>query len=445
MKKVLSVLLVSGLIVSLFLGGCGNNEKTAESVEEKTESNTTEEASNETNTAEKEPVTIRFAWWGSQARNDQTQQVVDLFEKTYPWITVECEFVGWEDYWDNLSTQIAAGDMPDVLQQDYRYLETYVNKSLLLPIDSYIGSEIDLTNVDEAILSGGTVNDQLYGVPLGMNTFAVEYNETLFETYGITLPDNEWTYDDFVEIGREFKKHGIYGCDLTNFEDWVLYYIRTKGGCLYSQDGSGLGYEDDSIMEDLFQMRLDLVEEGLLPTPDVANQASGTEDSLIVRGEAAMVTYWSNATAAVANATEDSIKVVSMFGPDSDLGTYVKPAMFASISATTEHPEECALLIDFMTNNVEANKITMGERGVPISSEIRETLKPLLGETEQAIFDLLDYSQEHSSPIDNPDPEGASEVVTLLQDLEEQVLYKQITPAVAAATFREEATAILTE
>ena len=109
----------------------------------------------------------------------------------------------------------------------------------------------------------------------------------------------------------------------------------------------------------------------------------------------------------------------------------------------TEHPEEGALLIDFFTNNVEANQVMMGERGVPISSAIREALKPDLDTTSQAIFDLLDYSKEHSSPIDNPDPEGAGEVVTLLQELEEKVLYEEITPAEAAAQFRTEATAIL--
>ena len=278
---------------------------------------------------------------------------------------------------------------------------------------------------------------------MGMNTFAVEYDETTFEKYGVEVPDRSWTYDDFVNICGQFKEKGIYGCDLTNFEDWALYFLRTKGVTLYSQEGKGLGYEEDSIMEELFQMRLDLVNDGLLPTPDVANQASGTEDSLIVRGDAAMVTYWSNATAAVANATEDIIKVLPMFGPDADKGCYIKPSMFLSISAQTEHPEECALLIDFITNNEAANKVMMGERGVPISSEIREALKPELDETSQSIFDLLDYAVDHSSPINKPDPEGAGEVVTLLQELEEQVLYKELTPAEAAGRFRTEATEIL--
>lgn len=433
MKKAVAILLTGILLTGVCMTGCsGSGETEPENTEQTDQSG-----------GENEPVTIRFSWWGSQARNDQTQEVVDLFEEEYPWITVECEFVDWDQYFNNLSTQIAAGDMPDILQHDYRYLETYVNNDLLMPLDQFVGNEIDLSDVDDSYLSGGIVNDEMYGISLGMNTFAVEYDETTFEKYGIEVPDRDWTYDDFVDVCRQFKENGIYGCDLTNFEDWALYWIRTKGATLYSQEGKGLGYEDDSIMEELFQMRLDLVKEGLLPTPDVANQASGTEDSLIVRGDAAMVTYWSNATAAVANATDDTIKVLPMFGPDADKGSYIKPSMFLSISAQTEHPEECALLIDFFTNNVEANQVMMGERGVPISSAIREALKPDLDTTSQAIFDLLDYSKEHSSPIDNPDPEGAGEVVTLLQELEEKVLYEEITPAEAAAQFRTEATAIL--
>lgn len=451
MKKGIALLLTMIITLVMLLSGCGNSKDTSEQEappeapqaeeQEQTQEETPEQVQEET--PENEPVTIRFAWWGSQARNDQTEQVVKLFEEKYPHISVECEFVGWDEYWDNLSTQIAGGDMPDILQHDYRYLETYVNKELLAPLDPFVGQQIELANVDESTLSGGKVNGNLYGIPLGMNSFAVEYDEAIYEQYGIEVPDHSWTYDDFVDVCRQFKEQGIYGCDLTNFEDWVLYYLRSKDSTLYSQEGSGLGYTDDSIMEELFQKRLDLVKEGLLPIPDVANQASGTEDSLIVRKEAAMVTYWSNATAAIANASDGKIKVLPMFGPDADKGTYIKPSMFAAISATTKYPEECALLIDFFTNDQAANEVMMGERGVPISSAIREALIPQLSETEQSIFDLLDYAQTHSAPIDKPDPEGAGEVVVLIKELEEQVLYEQITPAEAATQFRAEAELIL--
>ena len=138
MKKAVSFLLTGILLTGMCITGCSGTGGT----------NSDNTVQSEQEGQDKEPVTIRFAWWGSQARNDQTQEVVELFEKEYPWITVECEFVGWDQYFDNLSTQIAAGDMPDILQHDYRYLETYVNKDLLLPLDEFVGEEIDLSDVD---------------------------------------------------------------------------------------------------------------------------------------------------------------------------------------------------------------------------------------------------------------------------------------------------------
>ncbi len=395
---------------------------------------------------ENEPVTIRYAWWGSQLRNDQTMEVVNLFMETYPWITVECEFVGWADYWDNLSTQVAANELPDVVQHDHRYLETYVNKGLLYQLDEFSGNGIDLSNVSDAILSSGVVNGGLYGIPMGMNCFCVIYDADTFAEYGIEEPAYDWTYDDYLNICAQFAEHGIYGMHMSNFEDHVLYYLRTKGATLYNQVGKGLGYDDDSYLAELFQMRLDQVQLGYMSPPDVAKQASGYEDNLVCRRQAAMVTYWSNAAAMVQNGSgsDRTIKVAPMYGPNSDLGTYVKPSMYLAMSQNTEHPAEAAMLIDFIINNLDANDIMMGERGVPVSSVVREHIASSLSATSQSIFELIDYMTDgHSSPINNPDPEGASEVVQLLQELEEMVLYEQITPAEAAATFREQATQIL--
>ena len=449
MKKLTALLLA--LVLVFAMAACAANTdqtppadtsaNTQDNAEQPAQTEKTDAPSEQTGESH-EPVTIRFAWWGSQTRNDQTLAVVELFQMTYPWITVECEYVGWSDYWDTLSVEVASGEMPDVVQHDYRYLETYVNKGLLYPLDEFLGSTIDMSAINESVLSGGTVDGKVYGIPLGMNCFNLIYNETLFEENGIETPKYGWSYEDYLNTAEQFKQKGLYACDLTNFEDIVLFQLREAGVSLYNQNGVGLGYDDDALMEEIFQKRLDQVEAGYLPTPDIANQASGTEDSLIVRKQAAMVTYWSNAAASVANPMEDTIKVTSFFG-DCDKGTYIKPSMFASISARTEHPDEAALLIDFITNNVDANKIMMAERGVPISQTIRDAIADDLDVTAQSVFDLVAYMTEHAAPIDKPDPEGAGEVVELLQELEEQLLYKQITPAEAAALFRVQATEIL--
>ncbi|MDR1904239.1 MAG: extracellular solute-binding protein [Treponema sp.] len=390
------------------------------------------------------PVTLRFAWWGSQVRNDQTQKVIDLFEKANPGIKVEGEFTSFTDHFNNLSTQIAAGDIPDLIQHDYRYLATYVNRNLLAPLDPYLKKQINIDHVDQVNLQGGVVAGKLYGFNMGNNIFGAQYSVETFKKYGITPPSNSWTYDDFVNISRQFKAKGIYGVELSNFWNWVVHYLRCNGAHLYSQTGKGLGYNDDKLMERIFQMRLDLVKEGLMPGPDEALAYTGWEDNLFTRGQAAMITFNSNSVGFLATSMGSTVKSVPLFGPNSDKGTFIKPSMFLSISAVSQYKDQCAMMIDFFTNNVEANKIMMGERGVPISSAIRDALRPLMNESETGVFDLMDYAETHSSLIDNPDPEGAAEAQKLLEELEEEVLYGRVTPTEAATRFRREATAILT-
>src|SRR5262245_55444800 len=62
----------------------------------------------------KDNITLRFTWWGSDARHKRTQQVIDLFTKAHPNIQVKGEFKDWNGYWDSLATTVAANDAPDI-------------------------------------------------------------------------------------------------------------------------------------------------------------------------------------------------------------------------------------------------------------------------------------------------------------------------------------------
>src|SRR4051794_12165667 len=67
-------------------------------------------------------VTLRFTWWGADARHKRTQEVIGLFTKAHPNITVKGEFKEWNGYWDSLATTVAANDAPDIIQMDELYL-----------------------------------------------------------------------------------------------------------------------------------------------------------------------------------------------------------------------------------------------------------------------------------------------------------------------------------
>src|SRR5689334_6518698 len=62
------------------------------------------------------PVTIRFVWWGNDDRAKATNSAVQLFEQRNPTIKVQTEYSAYDAYYQKLSTQIAGGAAPDLLQ-----------------------------------------------------------------------------------------------------------------------------------------------------------------------------------------------------------------------------------------------------------------------------------------------------------------------------------------
>src|SRR4051812_37907365 len=61
---------------------------------------------------------IRFVWWGNEDRANATKKAVELFQQRNPGITVQTEFSGYAAYVQKLSTQVAGGAAPDLIQLD---------------------------------------------------------------------------------------------------------------------------------------------------------------------------------------------------------------------------------------------------------------------------------------------------------------------------------------
>jgi len=176
---------------------------------------------------------------------------------------------------------------------------------------------------------------------------------------------------------------------------------------------------------------------------------SNVEVLPIVTGKAAMQFLWSNQLVAAWTAAGDGrhFKLTMLPRPKDgkQAENYPKPSQFISITKDTKHPKEAAMFIDFMTNNVEANKILLGERGVPISPKIADAIKPLLTPAQVETQDYLGIVSKEASPLPPPDPAAQTSLANnvYLPQLVDPVLLKQTPPESAVAQFRKDATALL--
>ena len=119
--------------------------------------------------------------------------------------------------------------------------------------------------------------------------------------------------------------------------------------------------------------------------------------------------------------------------------------MFFSISESSTNKEEAAKFLDWFTNSVDANKILLGERGVPINSKVAESIKSEVDSNVALIFDYINSVSEIATPIDDPDPKGKGEIEALGKSIVEGVRYGDMSADDAAASFISQSSAILKE
>jgi len=181
-----------------------------------------------------------------------------------------------------------------------------------------------------------------------------------------------------------------------------------------------------------------------VPSQEKLTQTKGIlEESELVKGMGVGVWQWSNQYVGLQAAVNRPMELAPMMGPNMEKGLYMQPSMFWSITSHSKNKEEAAKFIDFWINDVEANKIIKGERGVPISASIKEAIVSELSEPEKQVFDFVAAMEEKSSPMSPAPPVGSPQVIASLADQVEQINYGQMTPEKAAAAFRQEANGIL--
>ncbi|MDU5109909.1 MAG: sugar ABC transporter substrate-binding protein [Clostridium sp.] len=433
MKKISALTIAASMALSLV--ACGNQStEGAEKGNEKTK--------------------IKITWWGGQGRHDSTQKVLDLYTQSHPDVEFEAIPSGWDGYFDKLSTQAASGSMPDIVQMDYLYISTYAKNNSIADLQEYIDNgTIDTKNIDDKILNTGKIDDKMAGIVLSSSLISVGYNPDVLAGAGVKEPTSDWTWNDFVEASVKVsnatgKPSAMASAGVASDTNIFNYWVRQHGKTLFNEKGTALGYEDDSIAADFFQMWKDMMDKNASPDPDEMAQivSLGQEAGPIVTGDGAFNFDWNNYTSRMSK-VNDKLKIATppLANDSQDMGLWIKPGMFFSIAETSKVKDECAEFINWFINSEEANDIIMAERGTPVSSEIRNYMvdSGKMNQQQVEMFQYVDKATELCGNTPAPDPAGISEINKAFDMAANSVFYGQATAEDAAKTFREEANAIL--
>lgn len=428
-------LMAAGIFFILTLAGCSQNRKMeGQQVEERTR--------------------ISIAWWGLESRHEIMKEIFQVYEKEHTDIEFEMIPMDWEGYFDWLSVQAASGSMPDIVQMDYMYLSTYARNGSLADLSKFIEKgTIDTSYIDERYVEAGREENKIVGMALGISTLAVGYNPELFHMAGVEEPDSDWTWKDYIRMNREItktigKKSAVVAVGVTGDINLLHYWVRQHGECLFNEEGNGLGFTDDSVLVEYFNMWKSMMDEGISPNPDEMAEilTRGQESDPVVTGNAGTIFEWGNYAAKMAEFNDDLKIVTPPLQEDSkSKGLWMKPSMFFSVAENSKVKEECAEFIDWFLNSEEANAILKGERGMPVSSKVRDSLRDSgeLTMQQENMFAYHEEAERLSGELPPPDPIGISAVNEAFAEIGNAVFYEQMTAEEGAQKFRRRVEEIL--
>lgn len=383
-------------------------------------------------------VTLRFSWWGSDPRHKATQKVIEAFEKENPNISIEGEYADFSGYWDKLATQTAAGNPPDVITMDEKYLQEYAGRGALANLNTLEG--LNLSKFPEAALELGRYEDGLYGLSTGQNALTVVANGDLFAQAGVELPDDSsWTWEEYYDLSAELAENlpKASGSDYGNSPDGSLrVWLRQHGESLYSDSGDAVGYSNEtaaSFFENLLHVRDEAG--GARAAAWVEGQSGSFEASSFASNKTAMSWYWSNQLPVLKTTTDSDIKMLrapSSTGKAADNGMYYKASMYWTVSSQSEHPEAATKFVNFLANNKKAANHMLVDRGVPANPDMVKAIKPKLGEADQFVVEFLNNIEPELSQGPKPSPVGASGVQDVIVRYYSDVLFGNLPPDQAA-------------
>lgn len=316
---------------------------------------------------------ISFSWWGNDARNKYTIAAVKKFEELHPEIKVECKYSEWTGYEKRNKIWMISGTESDVMQINYGWLGTYSpDGEGYLDINT-VSTKVDLTNFTSEQLSYGNMNGKLNAVPIAMNAQTVYINQTLYNRYSLDVPE---TWEDLIAAAEKMSEDNIYPLSAASKSMWLylISYAEQKQGKSFLTDDGKLNFtaNDFSVMIEFYQQ---LIDAKVMPQVEYYER-----NNLASEVYAGAVAWVSDAENYFGEAIKNGRNIVvapytTLEGHTEGEGWYGKPATMYAISKNTSHPEESAMLLDFLLNSSEMAEKQGIEKGIPLSKAAQSTIE----------------------------------------------------------------------
>ncbi len=411
-------------------------------------------------------VTITYQLWDT-SQVPQYQQCADLFTQQNPGITISISQLGWNDYWNGITTGFVSGEMTDVFTDHLAKYPEFVSLGQLVDLQPFIDRDNVSTDIYLPGLADLWVKDGArYGLPKDWDTIGIFYNKDMLDAAGVdpsVMDSWTWNYDDggtFMEtiakltidangnngLSPNFDKNNVvqygFGPDTMGGPygqtQWS-WLTQTTGWTFNNGLWGNEYYYDDPRFINTIQWYADLwLAHGF--SPDLAQQTSLGSVALFQSGKVAMT-------------ANGSWQISTFFASDFPVGVGRLPAgpegrksMFNgladSIWVGSQHQEEAWQWVKFLASPACENIV--GDAGV-VFPATPEGVQHSLAAREAAGIDVsafTDQAAEENGTFLYPITDFGGEINTIMSEAMDSVGLGQAKAADALPAANDEVNAL---
>ncbi|BAQ31859.1 ABC transporter substrate-binding protein [Bifidobacterium scardovii] len=300
---------------------------------------------------------------------DYFTKLIAEFEKENPNITVKWIDQPGEGYVDKLSTDAAAGELPDVFD--------------LMPGDAYPFAKAGaIENISKSdpdaeknytegswaglTFSGFGIDEGAYGYPWYLTAGSMFYNKSVLEECGVDSSKIPTNWEEYFSMADQFAKTcgntGKYwDASVPTIGDFAVYGVDQM-----NKDQTKFTINSDKGVE-FVQHYVDMYKEGVFSKEAAASNGTQSTDQFKQGMVAARRGFMYDLKDMQENAP-DLYKNIAV-GPGLGGETLGSSMEMLSVSATSKHKEEAMKLAAFVTNNKNQVDFAKSSQTFPSSAE----------------------------------------------------------------------------
>jgi len=299
-------------------------------------------------------VELTFLWYNDGFEGDIMRELLDRFEEANPGITVNMEVQPYATVRDQLRVQVEAGQAPDIA----RLTDFAGMRGFYLDIRPYMEDPaLFEDNFNPAIINAfrsDADDNGLYGFADQLSATAPFVNATLFEQAGVALPSDamdEPTWDDwFAALDEVADATGVqYTFAIDNKGHRFAGPAMSMGATFFDDEGN-FDLADDEGFRAFAEILKGLMDAGKTPAETWlgTSQYSGAQEYFV---NVETVMYFSGSWqigyfAQNVGDAFDWIVVPNPYGEGGSTGVAGGAGIVGF--AQTEHPEEVAMLMEYL-------------------------------------------------------------------------------------------------